>query len=162
MSKNQIEVEKDFVVTYNCHTDEYIVEGSVAGSKGIPRWIKGWELGVANDCTHVVREIIRETKAAQKVTWGLRKSTKKEDYNDDQKYGKSQTIRWTLKIRGGGSSEIFVFVNSSANGLNGQVNWNLNVPKKDLMSQLSPRIINKIQWEDGFDDFSGMGKLSGA
>ena len=32
--KKEIKVEKDFVVTYNCHTDEYTVKGHDAASKG--------------------------------------------------------------------------------------------------------------------------------
>ena len=156
--KNQIEVEKDFVVTYNCHTDEYIVQKLVKGLVAGSKQTKGWEV-YASDCTTVAREKIRENKRTEAVTWGLRKSTTETDYSDyHQERGKSQSIRWAVKIPGGENDKIFVFVNSASKG-KGQVKWNVIIPKKELLSQLSPRIINEIQWEQGFDDFSGMGIL---
>ena len=154
MAENQIEVEKDFVVTYNCHTNEYTIKDSA----GDPKVVKGWQV-YAHGYTAVAREKISENERTNEVEWGLRKSTKREDYADYYKeYYSPQTIRWTVKIPGGGSSEVFVFVNSVSRS-KGQVKWNFVIPKKELKVQLSPCIINNIQWEQGFDDFSGMGIL---
>ena len=162
MAENQIEVEKDFVVTYNCHTDEYTIKDST----GSPKVVKGWQV-YAHGYTAVAREEISKNKRSisknkrtNKVKWGLRKSTNDEDYDDYYKERRSpQTIRWAVKISGGKSSEVFVFVNS-VSFYPAQVKWNVVIPKKDLTMQLSPCIINKIQLEQGFGDFSGMGILS--
>ena len=155
MAEYQIEVEKDFVVTYNCHTDEYTIKDST----GSPKVVKGWQV-YAHGYTTVAREKISENKRTNKVKWGLRKSTNDEDYDDYYKERRSpQTIRWAVKISGGKSSEVFVFVNS-VSFYAAQVKWNVVIPKKDLTMQLSPCIINKIQLKQGFGDFSGMGILS--
>ena len=147
---DQIEVEKDFVVSYNCHTDEYLVKGSDT------KVVKGWKAYAQS--THIVREIVSENKAAGKVSWGLRKSQKREDYTDDKELRELQPkIRWTLKVSGGAS--IFIFVNS-VNNRYSQVKWNVIIDEKQIMSQLSPLLINKVQCEKGSDCFSGMGILS--
>ena len=153
--EKEIEVERDFVVTYNCHTDEYTVKGSGVGSK----LVKGWEKYADHTC--FVREIVQEDKSKEKVSWAIRKSTKEEDYNDFEKESrKPQTIRWTLKIPGGNSTGISIFVYSFRyTGMPALV-WKLTVPKKGLKSKLSPSVINKVQWEAGVDDFSGMGIVS--
>ena len=146
MKETEIEVEKDFVVTYNCHNDEYTVEGSVAGSKKV---VEGWKTYA--DHTHMTRRMVMWNESEEKETWALRRS----DGND---IDEPKTIRWTFKVPHGKSSGIYVFVNSDSR--DGEVTWNLTVPKKQLTSQLNPRVINIVQWEERFDDFSGMGILS--
>ena len=151
MAENQIEVEKDFVVTYNCHTDEYTIEDS-AGDRKL---VEGWQV-YAHGYTSFVREITWEDQRTNEVKWGLRKSG---DLREDS----PQTIRWALKIPSGESSEVFVFVNSKSrkkHGKTGQVKWYVFMPKTKLRMQLTPCIINKIQLEQGHDDLSGMGILS--
>ena len=96
MAENQIEVEKDFVVTYNCHTDEYTIKSSADD----PKVVEGWQV-YAHGYTAVARERISENERTNEVKWGLRKSC-----------CSPRTIRWTVKIPSGGSSEVFVFVNS--------------------------------------------------
>ena len=57
MAENQIEVEKDFVVTYNCHTDEYTIKSSADD----PKVVEGWQV-YAHGYTAVARERISENE----------------------------------------------------------------------------------------------------
>ena len=52
--EKEIKVEKDFVVTYNCHTDEYIVKGSGPDSK-----VQGWQTYADHTVGYICREILR-------------------------------------------------------------------------------------------------------
>ena len=150
----EIEVERNFVVTYNCHSDEYTFQGS---KEKFNKPIKGWEKYA--EYTHIAREMIRENKGKEEVTWGLRKSFKDDLDDYSKQYRTPQTIKWTLKVPGENSTGIYIFVNSDS-GTRGDVIWNLSVPEKELTSQLSPRVINHVQWKKGSSDFSGMGRLS--
>ena len=144
--EKEIEVERDFVVTYNCHTDEYTVKGSSAGTK----LVKGWEEYADNTRRRFARRMIDEDKSKGKVTWALTKGSGQRRSGDEF----FDKIRWTFKTPADKSTGVYIFVNDR-----GGVFWTLTVPEKDLKLQLSPRVINKVLWEEGIDDFSGVGKL---
>ena len=131
-----IEVKNDFLVTYDCHRDAYTVDG---------KKFEGWKTFADYKESTVHRKKIRENKQEGKVTWALRKTTEEK-----------RTITWELELPPNSSNKLLIFVNSASMG-KGQVKWTLNIPRMEMMCQLTPRVVNCIQWIDRTDKFRGSG-----
>ena len=132
----KIEVQSDFLVTYDCHTDTYVVDG---------KEFQGWKTFANYTRAGIHRKKIRENKREGKVTWALRKTTKQ-----------TCSISWTLKIPPNSSNKLFIFVNSASIG-EGQVRWFFSMPGK-MNCQLTSRVVNCIQLNDSTDELEGSGK----
>ena len=123
--KSPIELTENFIVTYNCHKDEYTINGDVEPG------MEGWKR-YANQSGNFERSVITKNR---KEKWRIVKTKRS-----------AQKISWVFSLdklpEASKSQKFFIFVNSSTKG-KGDVLWTLTRDK--LATQLSPRVINEIQ-----------------
>ena len=131
-SEGPIELTENFVVTYNCHTDEFIINGGVqSGWKRYANQPGNFKRSVTEKNSKVKSRIVKTKRSPQKISWtfSLDKLPEASRFLQDS----------DSKVA---SQKFFVFVNSSTKG-KGDVLWTLTRGKFD--TQLSPRIINEVQ-----------------
>ena len=133
--KGAIELSEDFVVTYNCHKDQYKINDTVT---------KNWKSyashsGKFKRINHQRNQkldnwkVIKTDHKPQKIQW---------TFNLDKRY--------VPKTPG----KFFIFVNSSTKG-KGEILWTLKRDEFEL--QLSPRIINQILSSELFKEENNQG-----
>ena len=132
--KGPIDLTNDFVVTYNCHYDEYKINGELTKSwKSHAYHLGKFKRTKTKRSKKVISKIIKTEQTPQKIHWvfnldKLPEASRFIQHNDSKE----------SKVP---SQKIFVFVHSSAKG-NGEVLWTLK--RGAFETQLSSGLINEV------------------